>query len=539
MRKFFVPLMAMMMCVAVAEPLKVDTLRHAGEFALTNPVMIDSTDTGCHAWDVAKQIGNSLRPEMVEAGEIITDGRIVTRSNQGALHLTGFALYTPCRTQVTIMVKGLKNKEVTVDGKALPQSGEMMLNALWHKVVIKSLATEAGTDTVSVSVDGGDVKLLVADIAAPHNRSYNLEDVMLASRYYATELSADGRYISYGVTNTREGGIRSWQTFVKDLNTGNIVARCTENVHWLPRTCAYYITRTGRNDARELVAIDPRTGAETVLAGNLPKGSFTVAPTEDYLIFSASEEGPAEDKSVYQVIEPDDRQPGWRTRTRLVKYDLATGLSTPLTFGYHSVSLQDISADGKSLLVSVHSSRLTQRPTSLATLMVINLGDMSTDTIVADDGFIQRAQFSPDGKEVLVTGSPEAFGGIGKNVPGEMIPNMYDIQMFVVSLADKNVRAMTRTFNPSIQSAAWSKHDGMIYFTAEDRDYVNLFVMNPRSGATRRIDVPEDAVERFSNANAAPRIAFYGQGASNSDRLYTMEVGKWRAKLIDDLSSRT
>ena len=39
---------------------------------------------------------------------------------------------------------------------------------------------------------------------------------------------------------------------------------------------------------------------------------------------------------------------------------------------------------------------------------------MQTDTLVSRDGFISRASFSPDGKSVVVMGTPEAFGGIGK-----------------------------------------------------------------------------------------------------------------------------
>ncbi len=540
MKKIIAFWAAVAMCAtAYAAQVKVDTLRYAGEFALVQPVMIDSVDTGCRAMDVTKQLSASLRLDAVEKGKLLSDGCIVTTSKHGALHLMGFALYVPNRSEVTIDVKGLKHKEVYVDGEKIAESGKTTLDALWHKVVIKTLATAAGTDTVSVSVDGGKTEVRVADIAANHLRSYGLLDVLHASRYYGASLSADGRYLSYGVTITRAGGNRSWQTYIKDLTTGNIVARLADNVHWMPRTCAYYITRTGISGARQLVTVDPHTGTEKVLVDNLPEGSFTVAPGEDFLIFTTTENGPADDKSVYQIIEPDDRQPGWRSRSGLMKYDIATGLSTPLTFGHHDVSLNDISNDGKRLLVSVHSTCLTQRPTSLSTIMVLNLDDMSTDTICANDGFVSNAQFSPDGKSAVVTGSPEAFGGIGKNVAEGQIPNMYDIQLFVVSLADMKVRAMTRNFNPSIQQVAWSNHDGMIYFTAEDRDYVNMFAMNPRSGAIRRIDLPEETVGGFSLANASSRVAFYGQSASNSDRLYTMEAGKWRTTVADDLSRQT
>ena len=290
MKRFFAILATVAMgATAFAAQVKVDTLRHAGEFVLVQPVMIDSVDTACGTRDVAKQLSASLRLDAVEGGELMSDGRLVTTSKNGALHLMGFALYVASRSEVTIDVKGLKHKEVYVDGEKISDSGKITLEALWHKVAIKSLATAAGTDTVSVSVDGGNTEVRVADIAAKHPRSYGLLDVLHASRYYGAGLSADGRFLSYGVTITRSGGNRSWQTCIKDIATGNIVARLSDNVHWMPRTCAYYITRTGITGKRQLVTVDPRTGAEKVLVDNLPQGSFMVSPGEDYLIFTITE----------------------------------------------------------------------------------------------------------------------------------------------------------------------------------------------------------------------------------------------------------
>ena len=70
---------------------------------------------------------------------------------------------------------------------------------------------------------------------------------------------------------------------------------------------------------------------ETVLVNKLPDGYFQFAPTEDYLLFTMTQEGPKERKEIYEVLEPDDRQPGWRNRSYLAKYDLKTGLLQPLT----------------------------------------------------------------------------------------------------------------------------------------------------------------------------------------------------------------
>ena len=65
-------------------------------------------------------------------------------------------------------------------------------------------------------------------------------------------------------------------------------------------------------------------GAEKVLADQMPDGSFTVSPTDDYLIFTITEEGKPSKKGLKLMNEPDDRMPGWRNRVALWHYDLRT-----------------------------------------------------------------------------------------------------------------------------------------------------------------------------------------------------------------------
>ena len=49
-----------------------------------------------------------------------------------------------------------------------------------------------------------------------------------------------------------------------------------------------------------------------------------------------STEGKAEDKAIYQITEPHDRQTDWRNRTNIAKYDLKTGMLKQLTYGNHN-----------------------------------------------------------------------------------------------------------------------------------------------------------------------------------------------------------
>ena len=264
----------------------------------------------------------------------------------------------------------------------------------------------------------------------------------------------------------------------------------------MPRSNRYYYTRAGV-DGKQLVTVDPKTGAETVLANQLPDGYFQFAPTEDYLLFTQTQEGPKERKEIYEVLEPDDRQPGWRNRSYLAKYDLNTGLLQPLTFGYHNVWAADISDDGRYVLMMTAQSRLTQRPTTLFSLYRLDVQTLQADLLIDKDGFISGARFSPDGTQVLVSGSPESLNGIGKNVKEGQTPSMTDGQLYVMNVTDKKVTPLTKNFHPAVQHAVWSKADGQVYFTAENRDCYSLYRMNPGNGKVQQVAVPEDLVNSF------------------------------------------
>ena len=525
--------------LAQAKDVSVDTLRHAGPYVVRQPLMIDSTDVKSNKFDVKKLLDTPLRLELAEQGDVTVGGVVPAGSGHSALHLLGFSVTNAERMSVKISVDGLKDKRIFVDGNQV-SANEVTLEPSTHKVVVKYLTTTDGIDTVKVKVTGADGKeLKVGDIADIKGRSYNIYDVLHATRFSGVSLSPDGKYAIYGKRFTRQGGQTSSATYVRELSSGRIVDERTGGLTWMPRTNKYYYIRTLADRSREIVAVDPATRQTEVIAENVPEGRFTMAPSEDYLIVYTSESGPAEDRGVYEVIEPEDRQPGWRTRQNLALFDMKTGLQTPLTFGHHSVWASDISADGKKILLMTSESRLTARPTTINTLMLLDVESMDVDTLVCKDGFISSARFSPDATEIVISGSPECLGGIGKNVKEGQTPSMIDQQLYIMSLADKKVRPVTKHFNPCVQNFTWNRGDGQIYFNAEDKDCINLFRLNPKNGNIIRINLPEEMVNSFDVADNARRLAFYGQSASNSDRLYTLDTKSLKMNLVEDLSAET
>ncbi len=519
-----------------AATIEVNDFKYAGPFSMRRPVLMDSLDINGKQFSNSSVLDFYLDTDQVWQGRDIKTEALPKKSAELQVHLIAFRFSNAQYQKVEIVPKGMMHFHLFVDGKKTDGKSVELTPAV-HDVVIKYITDSSeplpmwGVKINADNVDG------IAVEPTQGKRDYQLSDVLHCWRFNKALISPDGNYLIAGYSTTQKDGKNISKTLVRSLLNGQTIDLKPGAV-WMPKSNRYYYLRT-IDDNRSLVAVNPLNHEEQVLAEHLPEGNFTMSPSEDYLVFSKVTAGPKRDKDVYLVVEPDDRQPNWRNKVSLQMFDLKTGMLQPLTFGNHSTRLCDISADGKKILVYKSQNRLGKRPTTVSSLYVIDKDSYQVETIFEEDGFFNDACFSPDATQILLTGSPEAFGGVGNILPEGTTPSMYDYQIFIMDLRTKNVKPMTRDFNPAVESAAWSKADGMIYFTANDKDCLFLFQMDPKSGKISKVEVPEDMVNRFSCAAAAQKIACYGQSASNSDRLYVVDTKKKKTELVEDLSKET
>ena len=537
---------------ASAETIEVKTLKYAGPYAVAQPWMADSVNIKGEAFDLKQLLDSPLSFTLLNKGKEVTAAQLLAEK-QDALHLASFCVSNTQRTKATIAVEGLEQYRLFVDGEQVAVNGdkaETILTPSQHTVVIKYLTRKnASSDKKSIKLTvtaANGAPLSVGDAAA--KRAYNIYDVICAPNYPGVSISPNGKFIVVRKTWVDRKGNNHSINELRNSQTNRVMATFEENVKWMPSSNKLYFTQKASDSSiageekqdgtLQLITINPLTMEREVLASHLPEGWFQFTPDEKTLIYTLYTEGRKKDAQVYDVKEPDDRQPGWRSRSYLAKFDLASGVLQPLTFGYHNVYLNDISADSRYLLIGKSEERLTKRPTTLNSYYRLNLNDMSVETLIEKGEFLNSAQFSPDGKSILVSASPEAFNGIGKNVEEGQTPSMIDTQLYLMTLSDKKVRPLTRDFNPNVQSTEWSKVDGNIYFTAEDKDCVHLFQLNPKSGKFTLLKTPEEYIKSFSLASSAAEMAFSGQSASNADRLYKMNTKALKSQLVDDLSAR-
>ena len=501
-------LAAALCSTAVAENIEVTTLKVEGPHVLQIPLLVDSTD---------------VKGTRYTAPDTLYKATFVVEN-------TAFA-------NVKIDVKGVQLKQLTVDGQEV--NGKVALAPNRHHTVV---SFSGNVEALKVSLD---TEAKGVTVCAPDNDThyYAIDDVLHARRYKHADISPSGKYLLLTSSQTLRGGRTTEETRLVTLDTrhhtmGSSIVLGTAHAQWMPHEDRYTVVRE-TPDGRQMAAVDAATGDEVVLVEHMPEGEAQLAPSGDWLLMMTRSEGPRENEGVYEVLQPEDRQAGWRSRVNIARYDIATGITQPLTYGHHDAYATDISEDGQQVLVMTSQSRLTARPTTINNLYLLDSKTLECRTLVEGDGFIEDARFSPDGTQLLLVGSPECLGGVGKNVPEGRIPSSTDRQLYIMNLADLSVTALTRDFNPSVASFTWNRADGQIWFTAEDRDSVNLFVADPTSGKIRKVALPEEMVNRIDFAADAPVAVWYGNSASNSDRLYMLDCRRLGSSLLDDQSART
>lgn len=529
-------------CNLFAEEVIVKQFRHAGPYEVKKPFLNDSLDVNSKKFTekellkTAIPFSNVRQSTQILEANVDGEGLLPASSLPYQIGLASFYLNSDRYVKGNLQVKGPETYEVYINNeKQTPADGKIALTLEPHRyeVVIKYLAGKDKAGSLKVTFDT-EAEATVTATTDPEKR-YTISEVFDGTRFRSVSLSPNGKYLLTSYQTTFPGGeTTSYQQVTDKANGQVLVESSTNNYSWMPQSNRLHYTRKGLQ-GKELVSIDPVTKTETILSANLPDGWFVFAPTEDYLIFMVSEEGPKKDKDMEEIIVPDDRQPGWRNRFFLHKYDLATGLFERLTYGHNSTAINDISKDGRYLLFTSRERTLTQRPFSTTTLYRMDLQTMQTEEILKDP-FIGSASFSPDGTQLAIEGSGEAFGGIGLNIAPGQTSNTADGQLFIYDLAGKQVTPVSKDFDPSIQSVIWNNHDKQIYLQGEDKDCVRLYVLNPSNGKINPVPLKEDILSDFTIATSAPELVYFGESASNSQRLYSVNLKKNTTVCLKDLS---
>lgn len=472
-----------------------------------------------------------------------------------AFHLLSFYLagdnYGKAKLTVTspnileVYINGEKKatKNNATDSISLAGSAEATLGGMLNnsRVIVKLLASSLNPfDSAAVKIEvkpsEEDSSLMISFSDNP-SRRIDIKDILEGKRVSSSSISPSGRFVLLQLSETLTGGDTKRYTEVYDTKQKRTLIYEAANrtqLKWMPVSDKLSFVIDSEN-GRSLVTLDPLTMESNVIADNLPKENFNIAPDEKSMFYSTKETLSLESpKNLKRLLAPDDRQPTYRDRYFIYQYIFDSGLSQQITFGRETATLNDISHDSKHLLFSTSKEDLTERPFRKNSMYKLNLVTMEIDTLWENKAFVSSAQFSPDNQHVLISGSPEAFNAIGQNVNKDQIPNSYDTQAFIMDLKSKTVDPITKDFDPTIDSQHWSRVDNQIYFRVQDRDRENVYSYNPKSRKYTKLNLNEDVIRSFDLASNAEWASYIGVSTSNSNRSYVVNLKSNKSELISD-----
>lgn len=368
-------------------------------------------------------------------------------------------------------------------------------------------------------------------------RRINIKDILEGKRVSSSSISPSGRFVLLSLQETLSGGDTRRYTEIYDTKQKRTILNepaSRSQLRWMPKSdLLYYVS--DENKGRTIYTLNPLTSEVKVIAEGLPKENFHIAPDEQSLFFSSKKSiSISNPGGLRRMLGIDDRQPGYRNRFFLYRHFFDTGITQQLTFGQQTASLNDITDDAKKLLFSTSEEYLSERPFRRSSLYMLDLEEMKVDTIWQNERYAYSAQFSPDGKQLLIHGAPEAFGGIGLNIKEGQIANSYDTQSFIMDVATRQIEPVTKDFDPTVSAQEWNITDGYIYYRVEEGDRVNVYRYNPQDKKFRKLSLKEDVIRSFSLAKNGLWATYTGVSASNSNRSYLLNMKTMESTLISD-----
>ena len=511
--------------------------KHSTKMLLKTPVVLDLPDAPLQSLTV--DTAGYLTLDKADKNSKIYVLKTQIRAERflkGKLKVT-----SPVRWEVFIDEFSKQTKDAAEDSISSASSRDIALTLepeRDYEITIKLLSTaedKAAPTLKCEFIKDNKFKDIACTLDPNAKKRFSLDNTVYGNRVISVAISPSGKYLLTRYWNNHAAKRSRTYCQLTELKTGKVLLdNARDGMRWMPKSDKLYYTVTALS-GNDVITLDPATLNEETLLKGIPEQSFTWSPNEDFLIYYPREEGEKEQGALRRIVSPADRIPNTRGRSFLAKYNIANGVSERLTYGNHSTYLQDISPDGKFMIYSTSKENITQRPFSLSSLYLVDLETLKVDTLFHDERFLGGASYSPDGKQLLLTASPEAFGGIGKNCGNHPIANDFDTQAFIMDLATRKIQPITKDFNPTVSPLQWNRGDGCIYFNTDDGDCKNIYRYSPKNNSFEKLNLETDVTSAFTLSEYNPGIAAYiGQSDHNAGVAYLYDMKKKTSRLLAD-----
>ncbi|MCP4059099.1 MAG: S9 family peptidase [Pseudoalteromonas sp.] len=450
----------------------------------------------------------------------------------GGLQALKFNIETTRYSQGTLTIKGIENAQLFIDAKL--QKGDnhtysLSLTNGSHSVIVVaqqvanwnnvSLDFEPQADTDNITINTSTTKRLSA------------EQLFDAPTISGLSLAPDAKQY---VTSTR-----SYSN--KTANQANVVTELKNsqnqtlyrfegqqpsNMVWSPNN-QFLVYMLGS----ELKQLNRKNFSIKTLARELEGASNFNFYDNNSLIFSWSKT-PEDNNSLtkhYKGLQ--DRWSYARNVSQLYMLDTNSGLTKALSQGPISHSFEDANTNRGKVLMSrqVMVMQATTHPeTELVEL------DLQSNKITSFGKFKTFNHAKYANKDVYVVAGPDFKNGAGRALPKGMLANNYDGQLYLLSDNGKNVKALSKQFDPAIgELHVLDNGDALIKVTEQDTQPLYLYDLSKQR--FKKLNTDLDIVEQFSYSHERnPQVLLSGTTASTPQQLKRLNISKNKTDLIWD-----
>ncbi|MGH1362956.1 MAG: prolyl oligopeptidase family serine peptidase [Calditrichia bacterium] len=401
-----------------------------------------------------------------------------------------------------------------------------------HVLIIRTLRDPANSKAWSIktTVDHSDVTVSLSP-----ETPFNIQQLLSSPLISGISISPDGSTAAVNLRQVIGDEKRESWLELRSTKTGRLLNSyrgfaSLGGINWAPIGKRFIYT--SRSDGKATVwLVDLSKGSSRALMRDVEHfRSYSWSPDGSYIIYSITQKAKKDDRGVHKLSTPRDRWPNFQDRNFLYKLDIASGQKQQLTSGKHSTNLYAIHPQKQTLLIGQTTDDFANRPYTKTTLKLLTLADLSVEEIV-DVRWMNQASWSPDGKKLVLTGGPNLFGDIGVNVREGQIPNDYDTQAYLYDLNKKKATALTRTFNPSLNSVRWKDNNSLLMSVTEG-EYAPIYSYNLARKSFKKLKTGVDVVSSFDVSTDGKMIALYGSGVTSPPKAFVVDTKKNQPKLL-------
>lgn len=384
----------------------------------------------------------------------------------------------------------------------------------------------------------GFLLVLACITTAAQSRVPNIEDLMKVKSLGGAQISPDGRWVAYTVTEADfKQDAYVTQVWLVDTETGRSFQvtrgeKSSGNVAWSPDGAWLSFTSSRVGDKNQIFVIRPDGGEALQLTkAENGVGGYTWSRDGAGIAFSAADPTPQAMKDRKEHLGDWEVVRKEYQHSHLWTFEVAEALKGPVTGIQRTkgkeftVGSFNYSPDGKWIAFSA-----TINPDLIngqtADIYLLNLGDNAVRKLVDLPGPDNNPNWSPDGKQIVFS---SALGN----------PKFYhaNSRLAVVSVEGGKPRSITDSFDEQPQLVEWN--EGGIYFGGLQKTASHLYRVDPATGNITRLSKPDNLMmSGASFTRDGKRIAFTAPSATTLSEIYLASLSDFAPRKLTSMTDQ-